>query len=148
MSIGYLEDIAYEVPEKCPYCGREHFANARKNGPHITIQCTNCGGWIHAKQCTGKNWAEAVKRRALYRCERCGKDVRGRGAHAHHKVPKWFMPELQYDINNGLCLCTECHKQLHGGTGTIKTEDPEDAKRKRLEASRRLDEELRKIWDK
>ena len=124
MKIDYLDNIAFEVPEACPYCGRNEFSHARKNGPHITVKCTSCGGWIHARQMNSKSkWAENVKQRANYRCERCGKEVRGRGAHAHHKVPKWFMPKWEFDINNGMCLCTECHKQIHGGTGIIKEEE-------------------------
>lgn len=124
MMIDYLDGIAYEVPEECPYCGREVFEEAVKKGPHIALQCKNCGGWSYAKQCKTKNWNELVKRRANYRCERCGKPVSGRGAHAHHKVPKWFMPQWEFDPDNGMCLCTECHKQIHGKAGTVKeTED-------------------------
>jgi hypothetical protein len=39
---------------------------------------------------------------------------------AHHKMPVWFMPELQFDIDNGITLCKKCHRQLHGASGTIK----------------------------
>ena len=123
MKIGYLNGVAYETPEMCPYCKRTEFSDeARENGPHIDVQCANCGGWVHAKQCKEKHWAEMVKRRAGYKCERCGKPVRGRGAHAHHLLPKWFLPSREFDINNGICLCTECHKAIHGGCGTIKEE--------------------------
>lgn len=118
--IDYLGDVAYEVPEECPYCGHKDFGDAEKKGPHIALQCRNCGGWTFARQCKAKNWAQMVKQRADWKCERCGKQVQGRGAHAHHKMPVWYMPKLEFDIDNGICLCTECHKLIHGGCGTIR----------------------------
>lgn len=120
----WLNGIAYQPPTVCPYCKREFVeAEVKENGQHISVKCNHCGGWIHAKQAKGSNWAQMVKQRANYRCERCGKPVQGRGAHAHHKVPKWFMPKWEFDIENGMCLCTECHKQIHGGNGTITIEE-------------------------
>lgn len=125
MSVRYYEGTPFEMPEKCPYCGRNGLSEVTRKGPHIAIKCSNCGGWTFAKQCNEKNWKEIVKRRAQYKCERCGKAVSGRGAQAHHKIPVWFMPELQFDPDNGICLCTECHKQIHGANGTIKEDTNE-----------------------
>ena len=119
-----------ERTDPCPYCGGGIFEYRRK-GPHIGAYCVFCHdewtedykfvGWV--KQWTDKDWDRYIKERALYRCERCGELLSGRQAHAHHKLPKWFMPELKYDINNGICLCTNCHKQIHGYGGTIKQQE-------------------------
>lgn len=105
----------------CPECDRETFVLYRHNGPHIEAVCAFCESHLgFCKQWTDKDWERRVKERDLYRCQRCKKVLQGREAHAHHKIPKWFMPELQFDLNNGICLCTACHKQLHGKGGTIK----------------------------
>lgn len=120
--IKWLDDRAYEEPTKCPYCEHDEWSEARINGPHVSVQCRNCGGWIHAKQASKKNWAQFIKQRADWKCERCGKVVRGRAAHAHHKLPVHLFPDREFDLDNGICLCTECHNLIHGAFGTIKEE--------------------------
>ena len=110
-----------ERTEPCPNCGNTIFKYLRK-GQHIGAYCPFCDdlwlGWC--PQLKDKDWNKRVKERDNYVCQRCGKILAGREAHAHHKLPQWFMPELKYDLNNGICLCTACHKQLHGKGGTIK----------------------------
>jgi len=51
-------------------------------------------------------WAADVKNKAGYRCEICGKTE---DLHSHHIEPKSIAPKLAYDIENGMCLCRECH---------------------------------------
>ena len=111
-----------EWDKPCPECGNRHIIRYKRVNQHIGAYCAFCDdlwlGWV--KQWNDKDWEKRVKWRDLYTCQRCGKLLQGREAHAHHKIPKWFMPELQYDLDNGICLCTACHKQLHGKGGTIK----------------------------
>ena len=111
------------VPKACEWCGSTDISY-EAIGPHIQAKCCNpeCGRKWFVKQIDEAEWARLVKERAGYRCERCGKSVQGRGAHAHHLRPQWFMPDYSLDVNNGICLCTECHKQIHGGCGTIREE--------------------------
>ena len=68
-------------------------------------------------------WRAVVASRAGYKCERCGKKARGRDGQAHHKLPRWFMPGLTLDVDNGIYLCTQCHKSVHGGRGSVKDEE-------------------------
>jgi len=103
----------------CEWCGGNDFSYETV-GPHVKAYCNTCGHSSFVKQINDAEWRRFVKERAGYRCERCGKIVKGNGAHAHHKIPQWFMPSLALDPDNGICLCTECHKQVHGGCGTIK----------------------------
>lgn len=113
-----------ECNTPCPDCGNDTLFYYKKVGQHIGAYCVFCDTWLEwVKQWTEKNWDKHIKERALYRCERCGKHLYGREAHAHHKLPKWFMPSLRFDVNNGICLCTECHKQIHGKNGTIKEKE-------------------------
>ena len=105
---------------KCPYCGGDFF-DYRQKGPHMQVYCISCECHVTflPKQSL-EEWKKAVKQRDKYTCQRCGMALTPRQAHAHHKMPRWFMPELQYDTDNGITLCNQCHKQIHGAGGTIK----------------------------
>jgi len=57
-------------------------------------------------------WRKSVLAKFNFTCQKCG--IRGGKLSPHHIV-KWSdSVELRYDINNGLCLCYECHMKLHG----------------------------------
>lgn len=112
-----------ECTTECPECGNDSIFKYYKNGPHIDAYCAFCN--IHVAYCkTKKNmrpeWARQIKERDQYTCQRCGARLNGNRAKAHHILPVWFMPEREFDLNNGICLCPECHKQIHGYGGTIK----------------------------
>ena len=111
-----------EWTKPCPECGAVGLVRYKRVNQHIGAYCIFCNdlwlGWV--KQWTDKDWDKRIKERDFYTCQRCGRILQGREAHAHHKIPKWFMPELQYELDNGICLCTVCHKQIHGKGGTIR----------------------------
>ena len=117
-----------EWDKPCPQCGNTDIFRYKRVNQHIGAYCAFCDdlwlGWV--KQWTDKDWDRYIKERDFYICQRCGKLLQGRDAQAHHKIPKWFIPKLRYDLNNGICLCRACHKQIHGKGGTIKeSEDKE-----------------------
>ena len=58
-----------------------------------------------------KQWHAAILRQCHYTCQRCGK--RGGKLEAHHIKPWAQFPELRYDLQNGIALCHECHKEIH-----------------------------------
>ena len=51
-------------------------------------------------------WSEAVKKRAGYKCEVCGKDM---GLNSHHIVGRTNRT-LRWDVKNGVSLCVSHHK--------------------------------------
>lgn len=56
-----------------------------------------------------RDWRLAVFTRDKFKCQKCGKT--GRDLEAHHIKEKCNYPELIFDVNNGLTLCHECHKE-------------------------------------
>lgn len=54
-------------------------------------------------------WSAAIKARDC-RCLTCGATT---ALVAHHVKPKSQYPELKYDLDNGVTLCVDCHKDHH-----------------------------------
>lgn len=81
-------------------------------------QCHNwkggvTAGNVKARQCAEyKEWRRLVYERDSYTCQHCG-DKRGGNLHAHHKKGFADYPDLRYDVDNGLTLCTSCHSKVH-----------------------------------
>lgn len=104
----------------CPKCGGASFAY-RENGPHMEVKCLSCGNHVtYVSKIKLPQWKKLVKQRDGFICQRCKIAGNSNTVQAHHKMPVWFMPELQFDVDNGITLCKQCHKQLHGASGTIK----------------------------
>lgn len=62
-----------------------------------------------------KSWRKAVFERDNYTCQICGQ--RGGKLNAHHVSRYAKSPGLRTDINNGITLCEQCHKELHQKEG-------------------------------
>jgi len=54
-------------------------------------------------------WRVEVIRRDKV-CQVCGSR---RHRHAHHLESAAYNKELRYVVDNGVCLCSECHTQYH-----------------------------------
>ena len=56
-------------------------------------------------------WSKQVKINADFTCDCCHK--RGGELCSHHLKDWHSNKELRLDLNNGVCLCVECHKEFH-----------------------------------
>lgn len=55
-------------------------------------------------------WARIVKEMAGNKCVICGATGR---LESHHIIPRSLAPNLENDIDNGICLCHTCHYFYH-----------------------------------
>jgi hypothetical protein len=56
-----------------------------------------------------REWSLAIRERANFQCEWCGRTKAEVRLNAHHIVTKKFEP-LRFSLDNGICLCPKCHK--------------------------------------
>lgn len=54
----------------------------------------------------------SVFERDKFKCQKCGDD-KGNNLQAHHILNHWKYKDLRYDVNNGITLCEDCHKDFH-----------------------------------
>lgn len=59
-------------------------------------------------------WSTLVKERDQNSCTKCGSAYE---LHAHHVKSYKMHPELRYDVNNGITLCSSCHRKHHKENG-------------------------------
>ena len=52
--------------------------------------------------------AQVIRRDGV--CQACGSSVR---RVAHHINSGSYFPYIRYDLDNGVCLCKDCHKAIH-----------------------------------
>lgn len=62
------------------------------------------------------DWRKKIFARDNYTCQCCG-DNNGGNLRAHHYLNYSEHPSLRTDINNGITLCKECHKEFHDTYG-------------------------------
>lgn len=119
---------------RCELCGREYISNGRTigKGSGMCLNCSKKGernpAWDDTItdeerqkrrkwECSNEiqEWRKSVFERENYTCEKCGK--RGVRLNAHHKNGyKWCVNE-RTNVDNGACLCKECHKKFHSKYG-------------------------------
>lgn len=63
-----------------------------------------------------EDWSLSVKDRDGFKCSICDDNVGGNLV-SHH-LNGWNLNlEQRFDVGNGICLCSDCHKEFHGKYG-------------------------------
>ena len=63
----------------------------------------------------GNVWSNSIMTRDDYTCQICNKH--GCKLNAHHLNGWNAFPEQRFDLDNGVTLCTDCHKEFHSQHG-------------------------------
>jgi 5-methylcytosine-specific restriction enzyme A len=59
-----------------------------------------------------KRWRRKVLARAKYFCEAAGPHCVGTAIEAHHILGVAEYPEGEYEVDNGLAVCSVCHAEI------------------------------------
>ncbi len=107
-------------PNRSKYCNKECYtkwqkseANRGKNNPSW-VDGGKHESYIHSlrKRDEWKDWRTNIYERDDYTCKIC--NTKGGILHPHHIIPKSHRPELIFDTNNGITLCSKCHTTTKG----------------------------------
>lgn len=102
----------------CPDC---HLVRLKKRmtgkNNHMYKDGKRNDRWMERRTSEATKWAKAIKRYAEY-CDCCGTKLsEGMEKHAHHLYSWIDNFDKRYDLNNGVCLCQECHAGFHSEYG-------------------------------
>lgn len=81
---------------------------AGENSPHWKGGITSVNERLR-KSPEYKKWRLSVFERDDYTCFMC--NTRGGHLHAHHIRTRSSNPDLMLDVNNGITLCSQCHRK-------------------------------------
>lgn len=123
------KDQNIKIKYKCEYCGKEceskpsdyycykhHFCSNECSGEYkknkdITDEQRERGRFRKAD----KKWSFKIKKKFHRTCIVCGRKKSKNIKIISHHIEGWINnPDKRLDINNGVCLCEDCHKEFHG----------------------------------
>ncbi|RLI46445.1 hypothetical protein DRO61_09215 [Candidatus Bathyarchaeota archaeon] len=61
-----------------------------------------------------KNFRNAVLKRDNFTCQMCNRKGKGIWLNVHHIIKWSSASSLRYDVDNGISLCRDCHKEVTG----------------------------------
>jgi len=133
----FLNNIVEKIEIPCAYCGKKiellESQTKDKQNIYCSKECKNQGyGKLHSGENSPRwnpdlteeerrerrktpeytDWRNTVYERDNYTCQCCG-DNTGGNLNAHHLESHNINKELRIDINNGITLCVDCHKEFH-----------------------------------
>ena len=108
-----------EISERSATRRKESFEAGRFTIPHGEEHPLWKGGIKYSRQERSSHeyieWRTSVYKKCGYRCARCGRNTHD--LNAHHICNWKDYPEERYDVDNGICLCFDCHSEFHSTYG-------------------------------
>lgn len=109
-NISWIRVTNFVKGNRCIECKRERFRG--ENNPNYNPDLSDEERKDEREYEGYKRWRSGVFRRDGYACRACGDNTSGNLV-AHHLEGYDNHPELRTDVNNGICLCRECHDNFH-----------------------------------
>jgi hypothetical protein len=103
-----LKDLMRGV--RCSYCYRDN--SKGENHPSYNPDLSDEERAYKRNDIEYYDWRRKVFERDSYTCTTCG-DNKGGNLVAHHKDGYGWCRERRTDIDNGVTLCKQCHKDFH-----------------------------------
>lgn len=136
-----------EVKLNCVWCGeefnkeRKSYNVAKNKGIENTLACCKEHAYLYRRKITREKeelrlieengfiprvsdygllleWTKEIFKRDNYTCTVCG--AKRGSKHGHHLHSYLAHPELRYDVNNGVLMCKDCHREFHTIYGSKK----------------------------
>lgn len=95
---------------KCPVC-HKLYGNRGETNPNYNPHLTDEERIENRDTLKNIKWREKVYERDNYTCQKCG-EYGGR-LNAHHLNGYHWDKKNRFNINNGVTLCVDCHKEYH-----------------------------------
>lgn len=98
------------IGRQCPKCGLERRSkeNHYRYNPLLTQEEREKRDMFNGEI---KKWREKVYKRDNYTCQSCNK--KGYKINSHHIYSWDKYKEKRFDVDNGITLCEDCHKDFH-----------------------------------
>lgn len=115
-SCAYIKIAAKNKNRKVPEKQKRHLSKVRM-GRFTGEDNPNWRGGVTPEntsiRCSTEyeEWRIKVFERDRGVCQKCG--IKPQIANAHHVKPFYRHPDLRFDIDNGITLCEECHREEH-----------------------------------
>lgn len=100
----------FRLGQRCRYCGTRRYAGP--NHYNWNPKLTNETRVLRRDTQENKDWSISVKFKDKFTCVMCG-DRRGGNLVSHHLDGYDWCIERRLDPENGVTLCTDCHKDFH-----------------------------------
>lgn len=99
----------------CSKKGKHHpmYGVYGQDNPSFTGKSIRSERQLEMQRIMYKNWRNSIFERDKYTCVHCH-EVGGR-LNAHHIISWKSCENSRYDINNGVTLCENCHREVHYG---------------------------------
>lgn len=109
----YIAYAKFQAGQRCKYCKSDRISAKTRGSlnPAYKADKTDEQRIKDRKFPEYLEWRRKVYERDDYACQTCG--MRGRTLNAHHIQSYAKFPELRTDIDNGITLCADCHKEYH-----------------------------------
>lgn len=110
--VSYITFHDFQSGHRCMNCGskqRSGNKNGKWNSEMTNEERKEAKQWMRSNE--HKIWVKSIFKRDKYICQTC--NTHKNRLNAHHILNWKTYKALRTDINNGITMCVDCHKEFH-----------------------------------